>query len=200
MKKFFITFIFSIVIFIVIISIWSTITYNNLVKLNENIRTQWSQVETVYQRRLDLIPNLVNIVKGSGEFEKETLLKIVESRSRAISSNINTKDLNQYQINKYQQEQEQINKSINKLLIIIEQYPNLKSTRNFYELQNQLEGTENRINVERNQFNEEVNQFNSYRNSFPKNFVANLFYQFKEKGYFKSQMGSETTPIINFYN
>ncbi|WP_238785506.1 LemA family protein [Blattabacterium cuenoti] len=194
-------------ILIIIISIWITITYNHLVKLNENIRTQWSQVETVYQRRLDLIPNLVNIVKGSGEFEKETLLKIVESRSSAISSSSSSsssssfiKDLNQDKINKYQKEQEKINRSINKLLIIIEQYPNLKSTKNFYELQNQLEGTENRINVERNQFNEEVNKFNSYRNSFPKMLVANLFFQFKEKGYFKSQMGSEIKPIINFYN
>ncbi|WP_185857484.1 LemA family protein [Blattabacterium cuenoti] len=198
MKKSFLIAIFSIFILISITALWITNTYNHLVKLNENIKTQWGQVENVYQRRTDLIPNLVNTVKGSANFEKNTLNKIIEARAKATSVSINRNDLNQNQINKFQQVQDQLNNSVNRFLLIVENYPNLKSTENFYELQNQLEGTENRINVERNRFNNKVNSFNIYRNQFPKIIIANFFYQFKEKGYFQSQIGSKKSPIIDF--
>ncbi|WP_185863969.1 LemA family protein [Blattabacterium cuenoti] len=199
MKKSFLI-VFSIIfILISVIILWIANTYNHLIKLNENIKTQWGQVENVYQRRVDLIPNLVNIVKGSSNFEKETLNQIMEARAKATSlSTINTNDLNQNQINKYQKVQDNLNHSVSRFLLIVENYPNLRSTQNFYELQNQLEGTENRINVERNRFNEKVNNFNIYRNQFPKIIIANLFSQFQEKGYFQSQIGSKKSPIIDF--
>ncbi|WP_341661760.1 LemA family protein [Blattabacterium cuenoti] len=198
MKKSFLI-VFSIIfILISVIILWIANTYNHLVKLNENIKTQWGQVENVYQRRADLIPNLVNTVKGSSNFEKETLNQIIEARAKATSLSINTNDLNQNQINKYQKVQENLNHSVSRFLLIVENYPNLRSTQNFYELQNQLEGTENRINVERHRFNEKVNNFNIYRNQFPKIIIANFFSQFQEKGYFQSQIGTKKSPIIDF--
>ncbi|WP_185872379.1 LemA family protein [Blattabacterium cuenoti] len=198
MKKNFLKIILYIFIPIFIIILWISNVYNHLVKLNENIKTQWGQIENVYQRRIDLIPNLVNTVKGSANFEKNTLLHVIEARAKATSISINPNNLNQNQINKYQKIQENLNNTVHKLLLIVENYPNLKSTKNFYELQNQLEGTENRINVERNRFNNHVNYFNTYRNQFPKIIIANFFSQFKEKGYFQSQIGSIKSPIIDF--
>ncbi|WP_185882057.1 LemA family protein [Blattabacterium cuenoti] len=198
MKKSFLITIYTILILIFIISLWITGTYNQLVKLNENIKTQWSQVENVYQRRADLIPNLVKTVKGSASFEKNTLNQLIEARAKATSMNINPNNLNQDQISKFQRVQEGLQSSLSRLLLIVENYPHLKSTQNFSELQNQLEGTENRINVERNRFNDQVNHFNTYRNKFPKFIIANFFPQFREKGYFQSQIGSEKAPIVNF--
>ncbi|WP_185869772.1 LemA family protein [Blattabacterium cuenoti] len=198
MKKKLIIIIFSIFIFIT--GLWISNIYNQLVKLNENIKKQWGQVENVYQRRADLIPNLVNTVKGTANFEKNTLIKIIENRAKATSIHIDPNDLNQNQINKFQKTQENLNNSVNRFLLIVENYPNLKSTQNFYELQNQLEGTENRINVERNRFNDQVNNFNTYRNQFPKIIIANFFYKFKEKGYIRYQIGSQKSPIVNFSN
>ncbi|WP_185862295.1 LemA family protein [Blattabacterium cuenoti] len=200
MKKKFLIIISSIFIFIFLIVFSITNIYNNLVQLNENIKTQWGQVENVYQRRADLIPNLINTVKGSANFEKNTLNQIIEARSKATSISINPNNLNQNQIEKFQKAQENLNNFVNRLLLIVENYPNLKSTQNFYELQNQLEGTENRINVERNRFNDQVNYFNIYRNKFPKIIIANFFYKFQEKGYFKSKIGSEKSPTVDFSN
>ncbi|WP_185861433.1 LemA family protein [Blattabacterium cuenoti] len=200
MKQNFLIAIFSILVLILIIVLWISNTYNQLVKLNENIKTQWGQVENVYQRRIDLIPNLVNTVKGSANFEKNTLKQIVEARAKATSFSINRNDLNQDQVNKFQKVQDHLNNSVSRLLLIVENYPNIQSTKNFFELQNQLEGTENRINVERNRFNDKVNSFNTYRNQFPKIIIANFFSQFQEKGYFQSQVGSKKSPIIDFSN
>ncbi|QIK16797.1 LemA family protein [Blattabacterium sp. DPU] len=198
MKKSFLIVISSIFILTFVTVLWIINTYNQLVKLNENIKKQWGQVENVYQRRVDLIPNLVNTVKGSANFEKNTFNQIIEARAKATSISINRNDLNQNQISKFQQAQDHLNNTVNRLLLIVENYPNLKSTQNFYELQNQLEGTENRINVERNRFNEKVNNFNTYRNQFPKIGIASFFDQFKEKGYFQSQIESKNSPIIDF--
>ncbi|WP_185876992.1 LemA family protein [Blattabacterium cuenoti] len=196
MKKSYLITSFIVVIFT--IGFWITNIYNNLVKLNENIKSQWGQIESVYQRRADLIPNLVNTVKGSANFERNTLMQVIEARSKATSVHIDPNDLNQNQIDKFQKSQENLNSSVRRLLLIVENYPDLKSTKNFYELQNQLEGTENRINVERNRFNDQVNSFNSYRNQFPKVIIANFFSKFKEKGYFQSQIESEKSPLIDF--
>ncbi|AER40492.1 MAG: LemA family protein [Flavobacteriales bacterium] len=198
MKKGFLISIYTIVALIFLIFFWITETYNQLVQLNENIKTQWSQVENVYQRRADLVPNLVNTVKGSANFEKNTLNQVIESRAKATSIKINPNNLNQNQISKFQRTQEGLNNSISRLLLIVENYPHLRSTQNFSELQNQLEGTENRINVERNRFNDQVNNFNTYRNKFPKIIISNLFSKFKEKGYFRSKIGSEKVPIVDF--
>ncbi|WP_185859478.1 LemA family protein [Blattabacterium cuenoti] len=198
MKKNFLITTYSILILIFITGLWGANVYNHLVKLNEGIKTQWGQVENVYQRRSDLIPNLVNTVKGSANFEKNTLIQVIEARAKATSVDINPNDLNQNKINKFQKAQENLNNSVSRLLLVVENYPNLKSTKNFYELQNQLEGTENRINIERNRFNDQVNYFNTYRNQFPKIIIANFFSQFQEKGYFQSQIGSERSPVVDF--
>ncbi|WP_185877515.1 LemA family protein [Blattabacterium cuenoti] len=198
MKKYFFNIIISIIIFFTIIGLWSISIYNNLILLNEKIKNQWGQVENVYQRRLDLIPNLVNTVKGAASFENKTLTQIVEARSKANSIQLNSNELDQNQINKFEKTQENLNNYVGKLLVVVENYPDIKSTKNFSELQNQLEGTENRINVERNRFNEQVGNFNTYRNQFPKIIIANFFDKFKEKGYFKSQNGSNKSPLIDF--
>jgi len=200
MKKSFLIIISSIFIFLILTGVWSISIYNELVKLNENIKTQWGQVENVYQRRAELVPNLVNTVKGSANFEKNTLNQIIESRSKATSISVNPNDLDQNQINKFQKAQDGLNHSINRFLLVVENYPQLRSTENFSELQNQLEGTENRINIERIRFNEKVNNFNTYRNQFPKNIIGNFFPEFKEKGYFKSKIGSEKSPSVDFSN
>ncbi|WP_185865166.1 LemA family protein [Blattabacterium cuenoti] len=194
MKKIFI----YILIILFITGLWGINIYNNLIQLDQKIKTQWSQIESVYQRRSDLIPNLVNTVKGSALFENQTLNQIVEARSRASSVHLDSNNLNQNQIDKFQKTQEYLNNYVGKLLIVVENYPNIKSTENFYELQNQLEGTENRINVERYKFNEEVNNFNSYRNQFPIIIIANFFEKFQEKGYFKIQKESKNNPKVDF--
>ncbi len=179
---------------------WSIHIYNNLVKLNENVKTQWSQVENVCQRRYDLIPNLVNTVKGSADFEKDTLNQIVRERSKAYSFQVDPNNLNQNQINKFQNLQENLNRYMGKLLLIVEKYPNLKSTENFHDLQNQIEGTENRINIERNRFNQQVNNFNIYRNQFPINMIGHFFLEFKNKGYFTSKIESKEPYSVYFYH
>lgn len=181
-----------------ITAFWGIGKYNSLVTLNEKVKAQWGQVENAYQRRSDLIPNLVNTVKGAANFEKSTLTEVIQARSRATAVNVNADNLSQDQINKFQSAQEGLNGSLSRLLVSVERYPELKATQNFTELQSQIEGTENRINVERNRFNEEVKVFNSTRNSFPNVFIANFFSQFSEKGYFKSQGGAEKAPVVNF--
>ncbi|WP_185878038.1 LemA family protein [Blattabacterium cuenoti] len=202
MKKIFLTFIISLLVLSFIIGLWSINVYNNLIKLNEKVNNQWAQVENVYQRRLDLIPNLVNTVKGSSLFENKTLNQVIEARSKASNIQLNSNELNQNEIDKFQKKQENLNHYMGKFLIILENYPNIKSTENFYELQHQLEGTENRINIEKNKFNEEVNNFNTYRSQFPRILLANSFKIFKEKGYLKSIKSNQsiTVDFSNFLN
>lgn len=196
-KNFFI--ILSVILFLCItIWIWVSGTYNQLIILNENIKSQWGQIENSYQRRSDLIPNLVKTIQGSAKFERGTLTDIVQARAKATSITIDPNNLNQEQINKFQNIQHSLNNTLSRLLVSIEKYPDLKTTQNFSELQSQIEGTENRINIERNRFNEAVKIFNQYRNEFPKIFIANFFSKFSEKGYFKSQIGAEKAPVINF--
>ncbi|WGH26443.1 MAG: LemA family protein [Candidatus Bostrichicola ureolyticus] len=187
-------------IIISIIFFWLLIVYNQLVTLNEQVKTQWGQVENSYQRRADLIPNLVNIVKGVSKFEKSTIIEVTKARANATYSIIKDNDnLSKEKLNKFNKAQELLHNSINKLLVTVEKYPELKSTENFIELQSQLEGTENRINIERNRFNIEVQHFNTYRNKFPNFLISKLFTKFKEKGYLKYD-NIEKSPIINFNN
>ena len=171
--------------------------YNEMVKLNQDVKSQWAQVENVYQRRADLIPNLVSTVKGYADFEKGTLTAVIEARASATQVKVNVDDLSPESIQKFQQAQGALSSALGKLLVVSEQYPNLKANQNFLELQAQLEGTENRISVERNKFNDASQTFNTYILSFPNNLVAGMF-GFKEKTYFTADEGANKAPVVKF--
>lgn len=172
-------------------------TYNSMVAKEETVTAQWSQVENVYQRRADLIPNLVNTVKGYADFEQETLTGVIEARSKATSVNIDANNLTPEKVAQFQEAQEGLSSALSRLLVTIERYPDLKANQNFLDLQAQLEGTENRITVERQKFNDTVQDYNTYIRQFPKNFLAGM-YGFETKGYFKSQSGAERAPEVTF--
>jgi len=196
MKKKWIT---LIVIAVVAIFIYSSIkgTYNTMVALDENVTSQWAQVENVYQRRADLIPNLVNTVKGYAEHEQETFTKVIEARSKATSTNIDASNLTPENIQAFQQAQGSLSSALSKLMVVVERYPDLKANQNFLELQAQLEGTENRITVERQKFNQAAQQFNTYIKQFPKNIYANMF-DFEPKAYFKAEESASEAPKVEF--
>jgi LemA protein len=171
--------------------------YNTLVTKEEAATKQWAQVENVYQRRADLIPNLVATVKGYADFEQETLTQVVEARSKATGINVNAENLTPESIAQFQEAQGQLTSALSRLLVVVEKYPDLKANQNFLELQAQLEGTENRITVERNRFNETVNDYNTAVRRFPGNIYASLF-GFEKKGYFEATEGAETPPQVQF--
>lgn len=172
-------------------------SYNNMVGKEENVKSQWAQVENSYQRRSDLIPNLVSTVKGYAEFEKSTLTEVVQARASATSVKIDANNLSPENIAKFQQAQEGLSGALSRLLVSVEKYPDLKANQNFLELQSQLEGTENRIAVERGRFNEMVQEYNKYVRSFPNNIFAG-FYGFAQKGYFQAAAGSDKAPEVKF--
>lgn len=172
-------------------------TYNSMVTYNEEVQGQWAQVENVYQRRADLIPNLVKTVKGYADFEKSTLTEVIEARSKATSINVNADELNPENIAKFQQAQSQLSGALSRLLVTVERYPELKANQNFLELQAQLEGTENRIAVERMKFNETTKAYNTYIKKFPTTIYAGWF-DFEEKGYFESDEGASEVPEVDF--
>ncbi len=196
MKKSWIT---IIVIAVIAIFIYSSVkgTYNKMVTLDEGVKSQWAQVENVYQRRADLIPNLVNTVKGYAAHEQETLTGVVEARAKATSTTIDPSNLNAESIAAFQQAQGGLSSALSKLMVVVERYPDLKANQNFLELQAQLEGTENRITVERQKFNTSAQGFNTYIRKFPKNIYANMF-GFDEKAYFKAQENAEQAPKVEF--
>ncbi len=171
--------------------------YNSLVQLSQAVDAQWAQVESVYQRRADLIPNLVATVQGAANFEQSTLTAVTEAR--ASVGKISTSDLvnNPQAFQQWQQAQNSLSGALSRLLVVAEAYPDLKATANFRDLQVQLEGTENRISVERMRFNEAAQAYNTARQTFPTNIIAN-FTGFKEKAYFQSAPGSEKAPTVNF--
>lgn len=171
--------------------------YNMLVQNEETINGQWAEVETQYQRRADLIPNLVNTVKGYADFEQETLTGVIEARSKATSINLNADNLTPENIAQFQQAQDQLSGALSRLLVTVERYPDLKANQNFLELQAQLEGTENRIAVARRNFNQSVQSYNSSLRTFPNNIFAS-WYGFETKGYFEAAAGSETAPTVQF--
>ena len=171
--------------------------YNSMVGLDQNVKAQWAQVENVYQRRADLIPNLVNTVKGYANFEKSTLTQVIEARAKATQVTVDPKNLSPEAIQKFQQAQGQLSTALGRLLVVAEQYPQLKANQNFLELQTQLEGTENRITQERKKFNEAAQGYNTYILSFPNNLTAGMF-GFKEKGYFEADKGAEKVPVVKF--
>lgn len=182
---------------LVVIFLFGGCGYNSMVKLDEKVSGQWAQVENVYQRRADLIPNLVNTVKGYANFEKDVLTSVTEARSRATSVNVDPSKLTPESIKQFQAAQGQLSSALSKLLVVVEKYPDLKANQNFLELQAQLEGTENRITVERNKFNTVTQEYNTKIRSFPNNITAGLF-GFSKKGYFEAEKGSEKAPEVQF--
>ncbi|HEV9036139.1 MAG TPA: LemA family protein [Puia sp.] len=171
--------------------------YNNMVRLDENVKSSWGKVQSDYQRRNDLIPNLVNTVKGASNFEQQTLTNVIEARAKATSVQIDANNLTPEKIAQFQQAQGQVSSSLSRLLAVVENYPDLKATQNYRDLQAQLEGTENRIKVSRNDFNDAVQQYNSTVRRFPNNIFAGMF-GFATKGYFQSEPGSEKAPEVKF--
>ena len=182
---------------ILIFGVWGCSGYNGLVKQDENVKNAWNNVESQYQRRSDLIPNLVNTVKGAANFEQETLTKVVEARAKATSINVDANNLTPEKIAQFQQAQGELTGALRGLLAVVERYPELKATQNFQDLQRQLEGTENRITVARNDFNSAVNVYNTKVRSFPMNFFAGMF-GFSAKEGFKADPGTEKAPTVNF--
>lgn len=170
---------------------------NTAVELEENAKTAWSNVESSYQRRNDLIGNLVNTVRGAADFERGTLTDVVEARSRATSVTVDADNLSEAQLEQFQAAQGEVSSALSRLLVSVERYPQLQSNQNFLNLQSQLEGTENRINVARNRYNESVNSFNVYIRKFPNNIVAGWF-GFDQMARFEADAGSEVAPEVEF--
>lgn len=188
----------TVVILFFIATSFSGCGYNSLVSSEETINSAWAQVENQYQRRADLIPNLVKTVEGAADFEKSVLTEVTEMRSRVGQIKLSAEDLNDPEkFQKYQQAQDGLSSALSRLLVVSENYPQLKANENFLQLQSQLEGTENRISVERKRFNEAVQAFNTQVRSFPTIITAKIF-GFKEKPYFKGKEGSENAPDVNF--
>ncbi|MBR1627402.1 MAG: LemA family protein [Bacteroidales bacterium] len=180
-----------VVVIVVLLGGWAMWKYNSLVKLNENCSSQWSKVESQYQRRMDLIPNLVATVKGYAKHEQETLTKVIEARNQAKTT------LEQGDVKAIENTQTAVTSAIRDLNVVVERYPDLKANDNFKELQSQLEGTENRIATERQRYADAVQQYNRTRNVFPTNIIANMF-GFNAKEYYSAQQGSENAPNVSF--
>ncbi len=182
---------------IAIIVLFAVSVYNSLVKKDETVKTAWGQVENQYQRRYDLIPNLVNTVKGYAAHEKETLEGVIEARSKVSQLNIDADNLSPESIAQFQQVQGELTSALSKLMVVVERYPDLKANENFLTLQAQLEGTENRIAYERKNFNESAKNYNTYCRKFPNSLIAGIF-GFQQKDYFKSTVGAEKAVEVEF--
>jgi len=171
--------------------------YNKMVELQEDIPKQWAQVETQYQRRADLIPNLVNTVKGYANFEQETLTRVIQARANATAVTVDPNNITPQALQQFQEAQNGVSSALSRLLVTVEKYPDLKANQNFLDLQAQLEGTENRIAVARTRFNEVVQPYNVYIKRFPNNMLAGM-YGFQEKGYFQAAKGADVAPTVDF--
>ena len=185
------------VLVVIVLGLWAVPKYNGLVKSQESVETAWAQVENVYQRRADLIPNLVETVKGYAKHEQETLEGVIEARANATKVTIDPSNMTPEDLKKYQEAQGEVTNALSRLIAVSESYPDLKANQNFLELQNQLEGTENRITVERNKFNEVAREYNTKRRTFPTNIIAGIF-NFGEKPYFQAQEGADKAPKVDF--
>ncbi|MBO5811954.1 MAG: LemA family protein [Bacteroidaceae bacterium] len=182
---------------VAVVAIWAVSAYNGLVNLDEGVANKWGDVETQYQRRADLIPNLVNTVKGYAAHEQETLESVVAARSQATQIKVDPENLTPEKLAEFQKAQGEVTSALGKLLAITENYPDLKANQNFLELQAQLEGTENRINVARVNFNDATKRYNTAIRRFPKNILAGMF-GFEKRSYFEAQDGAETAPQVQF--
>jgi LemA protein len=196
MKKGLVT-IIVIVVVIFIIGMWASRAYNGMVTMQESVTSQWGNVQTAYQRRSDLIPNFVNTVKGAANFEQTTLTQVIEARSKATSVNIDPTKMTPENLQQFQQAQGQLSSALSRLMVVVEQYPELKATQNFRDLQVELEGTENRISVERKKFNDVALTYNTYIRRFPQNMLAGMF-SFQAKPYFQADQGAEKAPTVQF--
>lgn len=188
-----------VIVIVVVLGIffWLKGTYNGLVERSQGVAAQWANVENQYQRRADLIPNLVNTVKGYAAHEKSTLEGVVDARAKATQMQVNFNDLNEQTLAKYAQAQGELSSALNRLMAISEAYPDLKANQNFRDLQTQLEGTENRIATERRRFNEMVQTYNVYVQQFPRNLIAGMF-GFTPKSFFAAEAGAEKAPDVQF--
>lgn len=176
---------------------WGTKAYNQMVTLQEGVTSQWGNVETQYQRRADLIPNFVNTVKGAAAFEQETLTKVIEARAKATQVTIDPTKMTAENLQQFQAAQSELSSALSRLMVVVEQYPELKATQNYRDLQVELEGTENRISVERRKFNEVALSLNTYIKKFPQNIFAGMF-GFTAKPYFESMEGADKAPEVKF--
>jgi LemA protein len=176
---------------------WGTKIYNGMVTMQENVTSQWGNVQTAYQRRNDLIPNFVSTVKGAANFEQTTLTQVIEARAKATSVTIDPTKMTAANMQQFQQAQGQVSSALSRLMVVVEKYPELKATQNFRDLQVELEGTENRISVERRKFNEVALVYNTYIRRFPQNFLAGMF-GFQIKPYFEAAAGAEKAPEVKF--
>ena len=186
-----------VVVIALFLGMYGCSSYNGLVQSDTAVQEKWAQVQTQYQRRADLIPNLVRTVQGAANFEKGTLVAVQEARSKATSINLSAGDLTPENIQKFQAAQDQVSGSLSRLLAVAENYPNLKANQNFLELQAQLEGTENRISVSRNDFNGAVKTYNQSVRSFPNNIFAGIF-GFPVKGFFEASQAAQSAPTVQF--
>ena len=182
---------------IALVALWGISSYNGLVSMDENVSNQWANVETQYQRRSDLIPNLVNTVKGYAKHESQTLEAVMAARSQATQVKIDPSNCTPQQLAAYQKAQGDVTTALGKLLAITENYPDLKANQNFLELQSQLEGTENRINVARKDFNDSAKEYNTSLRRFPRNIIASMF-GFEKRNYFEAEAGAEKAPKVEF--
>ena len=185
------------IVVIALVAIWGISSYNGLVSMDENVSNQWANVETQYQRRSDLIPNLVNTVKGYAKHESQTLEAVMAARSQATQVKIDPSNCTPQQLAAYQKAQGDVTTALGKLLAITENYPDLKATDNFKMLQEQLEGTENRINVARKDFNDSAKKYNTSLRRFPRNIIA-LMFGFEKRNYFEAEAGAEKAPKVEF--
>jgi LemA protein len=185
------------IVVIVLVALWGILSYNGLVGMDEKVSNQWANVETQYQRRSDLIPNLVNTVKGYAKHESQTLEAVMAARSQATQVKIDPSNCTPQQLAAYQKAQGDVTTALGKLLAITENYPDLKANQNFLELQSQLEGTENRINVARKDFNDSAKEYNTSLRRFPRNIIASMF-GFEKRNYFEAEAGAEKAPKVEF--
>jgi len=193
------TFLIIALVLVAMVVVWGIKVNNNMIKMEENVKEKWSQVENVYQRRFDLIPNLVETVKGYAAHEKDTFIAVTEARSKAGGTLKLGKDVinNPQAFKQFQQAQSSLGSALQRLMVVVEKYPDLKANENFLNLQSQLEGTENRIAVERRKYNIAAREFNTYIKVFPNSFIAS-FRNFQNKAYFASDEGAKTTPKVKF--
>ena len=182
---------------VLVLFFWVRGVYNSMATQDESVKTAWSQVENQYQRRLDLIPNLVNTVKGYASHERATLEGVINARANATKTTIDPTNLNEETMKQFQAAQGELSSALSRLMVVVERYPDLKANQNFMELQAQLEGTENRISVERKRFNEVAQNYNTNIRSFPTNILAGMF-GFQPKAYFAAESGAEKAPTVEF--
>lgn len=185
------------ILVVVLVALWGVKAYNNMVSQEEGVSTAWANVQSQYQRRADLIPNLVNTVKGYAAHESETLQAVVNARTKATSINIDAENMTAEQLQEFQKAQSEVGGALGRLIAVAENYPDLKANQNFLELQAQLEGTENRIAVERKNFNEAAKKYNTYIRKFPQSLLSGVF-GFDKKPYFEAEEGSQKAPTVQF--